>query len=83
RTNYWESGKKEEYKIGDWDKSRDLDGVFMEAAKEGRKRNCKTVVFGHTHPPVLDERKIDDIRIINVKKGCTYLYIPMDSTHQF
>ena len=80
RTNYLESSRKEKHES--WDPSRNENEVFMEAVKEAEKHGCRVVVFGHTHPPELDERTIDGIRIINVKAGCTYLHISVDSTYQ-
>jgi predicted phosphodiesterase len=82
RADYWESGKRSEYKRGEWDESRTLDEVFTEAAKEAETNNCKIVVFGHTHPDSLTVRTINGIKIINVRKGCTYLYLPIDSVLQ-
>ena len=82
RAEYWESGKSSEYKKGEWEKSRTLDEAFTEASKEAEKNNCKIVVFGHTHPDSLVVRTINGIKIINVKKGCTYLYLPIDSVLQ-
>lgn len=82
RVDYWESGKRAEYKKGEWEKSRTLDEAFTDAANEAKQNNCNIVVFGHTHPDTLTVRTINGIKIINVRKGCTYLYLPIDTVLQ-
>lgn len=78
RANYWESGRRMVTTPEEMKRARSTDEVFMEAARLAAEKGCEVVVFGHTHPDSLIERNINGIRVINVRKGCTYLHIPLE-----